>query len=274
VAAVKKSKNKMRISALSSGSSGNCFFIENEKCNSKKNAVLVDCGISCKQIEERLNSLHRNAENIKAVFITHEHTDHIKGIDVFARKFSVPVYVPKKIIGHKFLCSDENLINGIKNNETIKIAGMEINAFPKEHLSVDPVSYSIIDAHGKNKKASIITDAGHACSNIINNVSDSDFLCIESNHDIEMLNNGPYPWHLKKWIKSDNGHLSNMQAACCVLEHAPKKLKNIMLAHLSEHNNTSKLALSTFQYFIKQRSDLKPKINISEKVFASELMKV
>lgn len=260
----------MKISALSSGSSGNAFFVENEKNNK---AILVDCGISCKRIEERLGSINKAPESIQGIFLTHEHSDHVKGTDVFARKFNIPIFTTQKIIDKKLLCKNSNLINSIKNDEITKMNGLEITAFPKSHLSVDPVSFSILDFK-QNKKLSIITDAGFACKNICDNVANSNFLCIESNHDLEMLENGPYPWHLKKWIKSDIGHLSNTQAACCVAEHATKKLKNIMLSHLSEHNNTPEKAIESFQYMLKQRKDLSPQLHSSEKFTATPLMKV
>ena len=260
----------MKISALSSGSSGNAFYVENEK-NSK--AILIDCGISCKRIEEILSSINRKPKNIKRIFLTHEHSDHIKGSDVFARKFNIPIFATKKIIDSTFLCSDSGLLNSIKNDETSRIIGLDVTAFPKSHLSADPVFFSIFDSK-QNKTLSIITDAGYACRNICDNVSISNFLCIESNHDLEMLEKGNYPWHIKKWIKSDNGHLSNTQAACCVAEYATKKLKNIVLSHISEHNNTLKKALNTFSYMIKQRKDLSPKLSHSLKFSATPLSKV
>ena len=260
----------MKISALSSGSSGNAFYVENEK-NDK--AILVDCGISCKRIEERLSSIKRKPENIKRIFLTHEHSDHIKGADVFARKFNIPIFATKKVIKSGFLCDDSELLNSIKNDETSKIIGLSVTAFPKSHLAVDPVSFSIFDSK-QNKTLSIITDAGYACKNICDNVSSSNFLCIESNHDLDMLENGNYPWHIKKWIKSDIGHLSNTQAACCVAEHGTKKLKNIVLSHLSEHNNTPEKALDTFSYMLSQRKDLSPKLHASLRFSATPLFKV
>jgi len=255
----------MEISVLSSGSSGNCFYIEN-----KNNAILVDCGISCKQINERLNFIGKSPEKIKGIFITHEHTDHIKGVDVFARNFNVPIYATKKLIDEKFLCSQKDLLNELSMNETISIGNMEIETFSKSHKALEPVFFTI----SNGKKISIITDAGFACNNIIKHVSDSDFLCLESNHDIKMLEEGPYPWHLKKWIKSDVGHLSNMQASLCVLENAPHRLKNIVLSHLSETNNTPELAQQTFSGLIKERSDLRPNILVSSKFVPTSMLRI
>ncbi len=258
----------MKISALASGSSGNCFYIENEE---KGKGILVDCGISCKQIEERMANIKRSPEKIKAVFLTHEHSDHIRGVDVFARKFKIPVFAPKKMIHECFLCSNKELLNGIKNNEALKIAGLEISAFPKSHKALDPVSYGITE---RNKKLGIMTDVGHACENIVENVGDSNFICIESNYDEKMLMEGFYPWPTKQWIKSDIGHLSNVQSAACVLEHASKKLSNLMLCHISQNNNTPEKALETHAYFMKQRLDLTPKIYVSSRYFATPLFRV
>jgi len=258
-------KRKMELSVLSSGSSGNCFYIENDK-----NAVLIDCGISCKQIVERLGVINKKPENIKAVFITHEHSDHIKGVDVFARNFNVPVFATKKLINEKFLCSKSELINELSLNETNSIGNMEIEAFSKSHKAIEPVFFTI----SNGKKISVITDAGFACNNIIKHVSDSDCLCLESNHDLKMLEEGPYPWHLKKWIKSNIGHLSNNQASLCVLEHAPHRLKNIVLSHLSETNNAPELAHRTFSSLIKERKDLTPKVIVSSRFMPTSVLRV
>jgi len=246
----------MKVAALSSGSCGNCFYVSHNG-----DALLVDVGISCKQVEERLAMLGESAEKIKGIFVTHEHTDHIKGADVFARKFNVPIFATKGTIDHGFLCSDEALINEIKSNETLKVAGLSIEAFSKFHDAAQPVSYTIRN----DKTLSIITDVGHACRNVIENVHESDFLILESNHDLRMLEDGPYPYFLKQRIGSNLGHLSNFHSGLCVLEHGTRKLKNIMLAHLSEINNVPQLAFGTFSSLVKERLDLKPNILLSSR---------
>jgi len=254
----------MEISALASGSSGNCFYIEDEGT-----AVLIDAGISCKQIIEKMLSIKKDPGSIKAIFITHEHSDHIRGADVFARTFKIPIYATKKTAKNCFLCSDESLINNIKNDETVNFNGLGIQAFSKPHLGKDPVSYSAIN----HKKISVITDSGYASKNITSNVSDSDLLCIESNHDELMLEQGPYPAFLKKWIKGSYGHLSNMQASLCVLEYASSKLKNVVLSHLSQVNNTPEMAFETFRQLIKERRDLSPKVFVSSREMPTPLLK-
>lgn len=258
----------LEVCALSSGSSGNCFLASNGD-----NSILVDAGISCKKIEERMISINKDVKNIKGIFVTHEHSDHIRGIDVFSRKFNVPIFATKKVIEQSFLCSREELIFPIKKEENLVIGGMEVFSFSKIHKAIDPISFTIVD-NKSGKKASIITDAGYACENIIENISISDALFIESNHDPEMLENGPYPYFLKKWIGGDTGHLSNMQSALGILENAKSKLKNIILCHLSEHNNTPQLALNLHRTMIKNRYDLRPKIFASAKTSASEIIKL
>jgi phosphoribosyl 1,2-cyclic phosphodiesterase len=246
----------MKVAALASGSAGNCFYIEDDK---SETAVLIDAGISTRQICVRMAMLGLTTAKIKGIFITHEHTDHVKGADVLARKFQVPIFATQETINSCSLCSDKSLIKAIKNTDIIKIGGSKVQAFTKSHKAADPISYTVL-AH---KKVSVITDAGHACMNIIDQIGAADFLFLESNHDPEMLTNGPYPAYLKKWIAGDHGHLSNSAAAHCVLKHASWKLTNIVLAHLSSTNNTPDLALSTFRSIINKRSGFSPKVHVS-----------
>ncbi len=255
----------MEFSALTSGSSGNCFYIGDEK-----RAILIDAGISAKQILEKLSSIGGDARKIKGIFITHEHIDHIRGCDVLARKLNVPVFATKDTIKNGFLCSDENLIKTIKRNSIININGFRVQAFSKSHGAADPVSYNVIE----KKKISVITDAGYACDNIKNHVSSCDLLCIETNYDDKMLAEGPYLPYLKKLIGGDMGHLSNHQAALCTLEFASPKLKRVVLSHISKSNNTPELAYATFCKIIKERSNLNPIINVSTREQPTEFFKI
>ena len=213
--------------------------------------------------------INKDPKNIKAIFITHEHSDHIKGADVLAAsKYST--LCNKRNNKNGFLCSDESLINEIKNNVTTSLFGMEVEAFSKSHAAADPVSYTIAN----KKRVSVITDAGHICHNIRRHVAEADFIFLESNHDVNMLETGPYPYPLKKWIKGDTEHLSNKQAALCSLEHANQKLSNIVLSHLSETNNTPQIAMKTFKSLLKERLDLKTKIMVSQKHSPTQLFKL
>lgn len=238
----------MEVCALASGSSGNCFYIGN-----KKKGVLIDAGISTKQICLRMASRGLSPENIKGIFITHEHIDHIRGSDVFARNFGIPIFATKGTAKSCHLCSEQKYIRIIRNTEEVFLAGMMIKAFGKFHEAADPVSYSVSYA---KKKLSIMTDLGHACKRVQEHVSDADFLFLESNYDEHMLKQGSYPEQLKRLILSDIGHLSNRQAGLCVLEHASPRLKHVVLSHISQHNNTPQLALKTFLKLVQERSDL------------------
>ena len=255
----------MEVCALASGSSGNCFYVSNGN-----EGILIDAGINAKQICEKLNEVGKKASSVKAIFLTHEHIDHVRGTDVFARKFNIPIFVTKGTVENCFICSENNLVKIIKNNDCVNLFGMKIEAFSKSHHAADPVSYNVYF----KRKISIITDAGYGCKNIRKHISGSDFLIMEANHDEKMLENGPYPYFLKNLIKSDVGHLSNRQAALCVLEHSSKKLKNIVLAHLSKINNNPALALKTFSSILKERIDVSPQIDLSIREEPTELFKI
>lgn len=246
----------MKIAALASGSAGNCFYLEDGR---SETAVLIDAGITTKQISLRLALLGLTTDKIKGIFITHEHRDHIKGADVFARKFQVPIFATRKTINSCSLCSDNSLIKAINNTDVVKIGPTQVQAFAKKHSAADPISFTVL----ADKQVSVITDAGHACPNIIRQIAGADFLFLESNHDPEMLQNGPYPAFLKTWIAGDYGHLSNGAAGDCVRQHASRKLTNIVLSHLSSTNNTPEMALATFKSIIKKRSGFSPKVHVS-----------
>jgi len=256
----------MRACALSSGSSGNCFYVEKGE-----SAILVDAGISAKKIAERMSALSLNPEKIKAIFVTHEHSDHIKGIDVLARRFEIPIFATKGTISNGFLCLNAGMINEIGNGEITRVGELEIEAFVKSHKAADPVSYTVSD---NKKTASVITDLGYSCKNANESISRADLLFLESNHDIKMLENGPYPYFLKKWITSDSGHLSNAQAGLAVLENSSKRMKNVVLSHISRTNNSPQVALRTFKRLLKERSDFTASVSVSLENGPTELFSI
>jgi len=257
----------VELCALASGSSGNCFFA---KANGS--SFLVDAGISCKQIVERLSGIGRNINDVKGIFVTHAHSDHVKGADVLMRKFNIPMYVTQPTF-EKFshLIKQKDNINFINANETFGIGDVKINPFSKSHDCADPVSYSITY---NRKTMSVITDIGYACSNVKKAVKESDVMCLETNHDIDMLQNGPYPYFLKKRISSKVGHISNYDAALLVMDHASPKLRHVFLSHLSLNNNTQDLAMEAFR-IIKERKDLKDMTySLTFRGHASEVFRV
>ena len=161
------------------------------------------------------------------------------------------------------------MINTIKNNEIINLGDVKVEAFSKSHNAKDPVSYNIFNG----KRISIITDIGYACENVVSNVENSDVLFLESNYDENMLDFGFYPYHIKKWIKSDIGHLSNFHSATCVLEHARSRLKYLILSHISKNNNSYEQALKCFN-LLKERRDLIPKVLVSQREVPTPLLRI
>ncbi len=258
-------RGKMFLSALSSGSCGNCFYFE-----SHGTAFLIDAGLSCKQIVERIERIGRDARMIKALFITHEHVDHVRGADIFSKRFGVPIFATQKTAEACGFGENDCLVNHIENNECIELGkNIRVSAFSKSHDCSDPVSFNV---SMEGKEIGVCTDIGYACSNVINAINSSNFLIMESNYDVNMLKKGPYPGFLKERISGEKGHLSNFESAVSVLEHASSKLKGVMLSHLSDVNNNPYMAFNTFSSIIKERRDLKPSLLVSERNICTGLI--
>jgi phosphoribosyl 1,2-cyclic phosphodiesterase len=254
----------MRFAALASGSSGNCFVIEKNK-----KLILIDAGISCKQTFLKLKNLKLNPKKIDSIFITHEHGDHIRGLDVLKKKTGAEIFMTKGTFVNARTMLNKDQVNFIKNNETIKRGGFEINAFSKNHDAEDPVSFIV---HGSNSLA-VLTDIGEPCHNVIDAVRGADSIILESNHDEDMLNNGRYPIFLKRRIASDIGHLSNHQASLLALENA-RNLNNLVLAHLSLNNNTEELAYKNMHLSLKKSKAKPKKLVVSTRFKETKLFKV
>lgn len=235
------------VSVLASGSSGNCFYI-----GTNKGDILIDAGISCRQICERLMQIGKDIKNIKGIFITHEHIDHVRGLNILSKKYNIPVYVNKGTLANSYL--DMGNVCMVKTDNEIDFHGLKILPFSKSHDTREPVSYLIKNG---DKKISVVTDIGFCCENVAQSVKESELIILESNHDLQMLKEGPYPAFLKQRISGDRGHLSNYEAALAVLEHGNKKLQHVLLSHLSLNNNTPELAMQTFNSMIQERKDLK-----------------
>jgi phosphoribosyl 1,2-cyclic phosphodiesterase len=235
------------VSVLASGSSGNCFYIGSNRGN-----ILVDAGISCRQISERLQKLGRDIKDINAIFVTHEHSDHIRGIEVLSRRYNIPVYINDGTLENCFM--DMGNVKRIKTDNEFDFNGLKILPFSKSHDAADPISFLI--RNGK-KNISVITDVGCCSKKVMECMRESDLVILESNHDLNMLKNGPYPYHLKKRIAGTHGHLSNYEAALLVLEFGKESLEHVLLSHLSLNNNTPELAMKTFETIVSERSDLK-----------------
>ncbi len=230
----------MRVVNLSSGSDGNLTYVETNNCK-----ILVDAGLSCKDIELRLSLLNVNGKDIDAILVTHEHIDHIKGINVFASKFNTKIYchvdelniLSKKL--NKIILTQFHTFTASPFN----IKDITINAFKIPHDSVCCVGFKIVS---DSKIVSFCTDLGFISDNILQNIYGSQLVYLESNHDIKMLNNNlHYPASLKQRILSSKGHLSNFASADAILKLTKFGTKQIVLSHLSKENNSPSLAFDT-----------------------------
>lgn len=229
----------MRICSLASSSSGNCIYVGDDETN-----ILIDIGISKKRVEEGLKKIQVEASKVDAILITHEHSDHIKGLGVFARKYKVPIYTTKKtwknvLLDKSLGVIDLNLFNEISPDESFFIKGIEVHPFSTSHDAVDPVCYTF---NKENQKISVATDLGCYDSYIKEKLKGSDILFLEANHDVRMLEVGSYPYFLKRRILSDVGHLSNETSGRLIRELIDGRLSHVILGHLSKENNVAELA--------------------------------
>lgn len=226
------------VASLNSGSNGNCYYIGNEQ-----EAVLVDAGISCRETEKRMRRLGLPIEKVKAVFVSHEHSDHISGIPVIAKKYQLPIYItpPTKLSGGLYI--DDHLVRPFLPFQRIVIGELEVTAFPKTHDASDPHSFIVTC---RDIKVGVFTDIGFACDHVIRHFSQCHAAFLEANYDEEMLENGGYPFHLKRRIRGGQGHLSNKQALALFMTHRPPYMSHLLLSHLSKNNNDPQLVKELF----------------------------
>lgn len=226
--------------SLYSGSSGNSLFVQTE--NTK---LLIDSGVSSKKIETALSNLNVDPTSIDGILITHEHSDHVKGLGTFAKKFNVPVFINNKTLD----CMPEqreklqqNKINNFVVGENFEINDLKIKSFKIPHDAVNPCGFLISK---DNKSIGIATDIGHMTTDILKELEPSDFILLESNYEPEILKCSPYPYTLKTRIAGPNGHLPNEEAGKTISCLLKNNLKQAMLGHLSKENNFPELAYKT-----------------------------
>lgn len=230
----------LRFSVLSSGSTGNATIVVNEETK-----VLVDAGFSAKKIDELLQERGLSARDLHAVMITHEHADHIKGLGALARKYDLPVYANEKTwkeLDRLVGAIDEVNRRILETGAALEIGSMQIESFGISHDAAEPVGYCFQDGACK---LSLATDLGYMSSKVKEKIRDSDVLVLESNHDIEMLRMGRYPWNIKRRILGDMGHLSNEAAGEALIDILSARTKRVYLAHLSRDHNMMDLARLT-----------------------------
>lgn len=226
------------ITSLNSGSNGNCYYVGNDK-----EAILVDAGISCRETEKRMRRLGLCMENVKAIFVSHEHSDHITGIPVLAKKYRLPVYITANTLQQGRLLLDRDLVFPFMAYCPVAVGGLSVTAFPKFHDACDPHSFIVTSA---SVTVGIFTDIGMPCEHVIRHFRQCHAAFLEANYDEEMLLNGSYPHVLKQRIRGGRGHLSNTQALQLVTVHKPAFMSHLLLSHLSKNNNCPKLVHDIF----------------------------
>lgn len=227
------------IASLNSGSNGNCYYIGNDR-----EAILVDAGISCREVEKRMKRLNLSLQKLKAVFISHEHFDHIRGLPILAKKYQLPVYISPDTLRYGGLKIEKHLIRYFQGNERISIGELIIQSFSKLHDAADPYSFLV---SCREIRTGVFTDIGAPCRQLVQHFQQCHAAFLESNYDDEMLDKGGYPFYLKKRIRGGKGHLSNKQALELFLEHRPSFMSHLLLSHLSNNNNCPNLVRELFQ---------------------------
>ena len=227
----------MTVTTLASGSSGNSILVSHGDTH-----LLVDCGISCLRIKKALAALGLSPADLSGILITHEHADHVHSVAQISEAYNIPVFA--NAVTMSALKRKTGLKGGYYFEDTtpFTLLGLEIRPFRTSHDAVYPVGYSLLDGDSKFTYA---TDLGYFSPTVKENVKGADLVLIESNHDVNMLLNGPYPRHLKERILSNRGHLSNLCCAEAIREMMDAGTKKFILGHLSEQNNTFELARDT-----------------------------
>ncbi|MCB2204745.1 MBL fold metallo-hydrolase [bacterium] len=258
----------MHIIVLNSGSNGNAVYVESRSSGA---GILLDCGISRRQIELRMKVHGRFAQHLRGVFITHEHADHVRGLPVLTRSYPISTYITEETYrrmhrnrpykGHRF----------IAHGEEVTVEDMRIQAFPKNHDAADPVYFLITVGE---KRFLYVTDLGEHNEEVATKLASVDAALIESNYDEGMLEDGPYPAYLKARIRSEHGHLSNLQAMELLRAHANSHLHTLILGHLSENNNTPERVQYEVDRLLAERADFRPRVVIASRYTVGDVLTI
>lgn len=228
----------MFICSLNSGSNANCYYLGNQN-----EAVLVDGGLSCRETEKRMKRLGLSVKKVRAIFVSHEHGDHVHGIPALSKKYQLPVYITPETLRNGRLEIREDLIFSLRAYEPVKVGNLSVTAFPKLHDASDPHSFLV---ECLSVKVGVFTDIGQPCEHVIRNFQQCHAAFLEANYDETMLANGSYPVYLKNRIRGEKGHMSNEQALELFVRHKPPFMSHLFLSHLSRDNNSPKLVKNTF----------------------------
>lgn len=253
--------SKIELCALASGSNGNCYYIGNET-----EALLVDAGLSARQLQLRLAEKQIDPSKIKAVLITHEHSDHCRGARVLGKRLHIPVYLTKKTFLAMRKAVQPQTPKWFEPNLEFQLGEFTVFPFSKQHDAADACSFRISYA---GKHIGVMTDIGEPCHSVKEEFGRCHAVFLESNYDETMLLNGSYPYYLKQRVASSVGHLSNDQACQLLKEHAGEQLHTVFLSHLSGENNTPEKAFEAFQPFSQTY-----RVELTSRYGATELIRI
>src|SRR4030095_12897980 len=228
----------LQIASLNSGSNANCYYVGN-----KNEAILIDAGLSCRETDKRMKRLGLDINLVKAIFISHEHADHIAGLPVLSKKYKLPVYITQNTLRSCNFEIEKSLVFSFTRSSPVSIGELSIIPFIKSHDANDPHSFIVSN---NSVHVGVITDVGYACKHVIKHFKLCTAVFLESNYCEQMLENGSYPLHLKRRISSKKGHLSNDQALELFLKHKPENLQLLILSHLSQNNNHPEIVNKMF----------------------------
>ncbi len=227
------------IASLNSGSNGNCYYIGNGR-----ESVLIDAGIPCRETERRMRRLGLSLSTVKAIFISHEHDDHIRGLEVLSKRYQLPVHISDATRQQLRLSLEPQLIRPLDPNRPVTLDTLTITAFPKTHDASDPCSFVV---SSPTVRIGIFTDLGVVCEQLIHHFRQCHAAFLETNYDEQLLDSGRYPHFLKNRIRGGFGHLSNRQALDLFVRHRPAYMSHLFLSHLSRDNNRPELVRSLFE---------------------------
>ncbi len=258
----------MHIIVLNSGSNGNAVYVESAASG---RGILLDCGISRRQVEVRLKIHGRTPQHVTGIFVTHEHADHVRGIPVVTKMYHTPVYLTEQTYRGMWIHKPHKGFHWIEPGTAVTLGDIEVLAYPKSHDAADPVYFDVRIA---GKRFLYITDLGTHNDHIVSLLPEVDALLLESNYDDYMLDTGGYPEQLKARIRSDHGHLSNAQAMNLIRMHCRGRLHTLLLGHLSENNNTPAIVQREITALLADRPDFRPRVHIASRYDVSEMLSV
>lgn len=262
--------DKFLTSVLSSGSKGNCFLVRY-----KNTQILIDVGVTFKYYANCMEILGLDPHKLDAIFISHEHSDHVGGAGVMHRKTSAPIYIsqPTWVYSEKKIGKMTSTPIFFKTNTDFIVSELVVHPFSSVHDAIDGSNFLIFPVDKPDDKLAIVTDCGYSTNLLKNNLKKTSTIILESNHDVQMLKTGPYEWHLKQRILSRNGHLSNVQASDLIDEIVTEQHKRIILAHLSEINNTPDIAYKQMKSVLDKKN-FKVDLQVSGQYEATALYEV